>query len=63
MWINVKDKMPDKKGEYLIYQSPKYGDEGIVSITKYKENSVGKITFLGGLVVSFWQPLPERPKL
>lgn len=58
-WISVKDRLPEKNGDYLIYNT-----DGIVwpywYDKEYKEwyDSSGYLTES----VTHWMPLPEAPK-
>ena len=51
-WIDVKEKMPDKDGRYLVVES-------------YLPRWVGVSVFRRGMwqssVTSHWMPLPELP--
>jgi hypothetical protein len=51
-WINVKDKLPDKEGRYLVYKQSSYGNffnianfsfnlEKVDEYDFYKENRCG----------------------
>ena len=58
-WISVNDRLPDKKGDYLIYNTdgivwPYYYDP---SVNEWF-NSLGYITDC----VTHWMPLPEPPR-
>lgn len=58
-WISVKDRLPEKKGDYLIYNT-----DGTVWLywydKEYKEwyDSSGYLTES----VTHWMPMPEAPK-
>ena len=58
-WINVNDKMPDVKGEYLVYS-----EEGYISVEKYDPKKGVDIycdsTDSG--YATHWMELPEPPK-
>lgn len=69
-WISVKDRLPDKIGDYLVHMHyvpngfgyavcTYLGDEGIdgvygFSVPESQRRNGGKITH--------WQPLPNPPK-
>ena len=57
-WISVKDRLPDKKGDYLIYNT-----DGIV--WPYWYDGDGWYDTLGYLTqrVTHWMPLPEPPEV
>jgi hypothetical protein len=67
-WISVKDRLPEKDGQYLIYTTiyfvPDHTDEcnhfdDFEISTFYKDYGfVSK----NGACAKFWQPLPEPPK-
>lgn len=55
-WISVKDRLPEKKGDYLTYNTdgivwPHWYDNGWVDDLGYKMKSV-----------THWMSLPEPPK-
>lgn len=63
-WVSVKDRLPDRKGEYLVAYHPCYWD-------KVKEETVvGYDSYRGGARwarnkyqrVTHWMPMPEPPK-
>ena len=67
-WISVKDRLPEKDGQYLIYTTiyfvPDHTDEcdhydGIeISYYSTKYGFVSK----NGLYAKYWMSLPEPPK-
>ena len=62
-WISVEDKLPEKNGEYLIYDNGL--DKALFSNGLWK--STGKeergilSDFRKTLNPTHWQPLPEKP--
>lgn len=67
-WISVKDRLPDKSGEYLVYSEFKYcfiveyskkhdlfnaSDE--MTVNEANNMAVGRVTH--------WMPLPEPPEM
>ena len=60
-WINVKDKLPEHKGDYLVYE--KWIIRGRIS------DSIEIVYFRGKSYwaksnenITHWMPLPEKPK-
>ncbi len=64
-WISVKDRLPEKSGEYLVAFHPCYWKQ-----IEYDTIAVGLDTFRGKTswakkkyqFVTHWAPLPEPPK-
>ena len=64
-WIPVDDRLPEKKGEYLVVFHPCYWDD-----VKWDKVSVATDTFRGKNAwakkkfqrVTHWMPLPPPPK-
>ncbi len=54
-WIDVKDRLPDKDGEYLV--SFKYGD--YVCIASFKTEDCNP-TWGNSAEISGWMPLPKN---
>lgn len=52
-WINVKDRMPEKDGRYLVVESILYSWVCVCSLRNGKWDSDN---------ISYWMPLPESPK-
>jgi len=58
-WVSVKDRLPDKNEEVIIY----YEWAGRFSGNKYREVGFGTIADLGQeYFVIAWMPLPEPPE-
>lgn len=63
-WVNVKERLPDCKGEYLVAYHPCYWDN------VKEETVVGYDSYRGGARwarnkyqrVTHWMPMPEPPK-
>jgi hypothetical protein len=57
-WISVKDRLPDKKGDYLIFNT-----DGIVWPYWYEPVNqwFDSLGFRTGSV-THWMPLPEPPR-
>ncbi len=65
-WISVKDKLPDKPGEYLVYYK---GRAGLIDYAAFGEYSVGYFRGTSwdnnsyrGYVITHWVPLPKQPE-
>ena len=58
-WISVKDRLPEKRGDYLIYNT-----DGIVWPYWYNPEDKRWYDNCGYLTesVTHWMPLPEPPK-
>ena len=58
-WISVKDRLPEKIGEYLVvYESCYVRESSYIRISLFYE---GHFNFKFG-TVTHWMPLPEPPK-
>lgn len=58
-WISVKDKMPEKSGNYLVYG---YWGSGKAAIDT-ADFSVHQGYFsLWDFTVKYWMPLPQKPE-
>ena len=53
-WISVKDRLPVKDGDYLVY-APAMGT--MIKVLHIIRPQEGFISY-----VTHWQPLPEPPK-
>ena len=62
-WISVKDRLPDKNGNYLTYD-PRYGDIEIYYYMGWDEwdHHRNGITDAEGHGFTHWMPLPQPPK-
>lgn len=59
-WISVKDRLPERDGEYLIHL-----DDGFIATASYMANEDGELDWelwADSGEVTHWQPLPEPPK-
>lgn len=62
-WISCKDRLPDKRGRYLVLEDDKWlqnMDDKDIDKTKWI-----RIVFYDGdfpITVSHWIPLPEPPE-
>lgn len=56
MWISVKDELPKKKGDYLIYNT-----DGLVWIYWYNDGWYDSDCCISDNV-THWMPLPEPPE-
>lgn len=54
-WINVKDRLPDKTGEYLTWNGIFFYCEQFIVSGQYWESQIESTH------VTHWQPLPEPP--
>ena len=67
-WISVKDKLPEKDGQYLIFTTQYFTPDHIdeidhkdgIEISRYCK----RYGFLSenGIHAKYWQPLPHPPK-
>ena len=60
-WISVKDRLPEKQMNYLVYVPPCYvnvvyynGFEWVVDVGEY---------CFSAYEITHWMPLPEPPKV
>ena len=56
-WISVKDKLPDKAGDYLVCY-----DNGIINIRLFVSECDCWIKKPYQMVITHWMPLPKLPK-
>ena len=56
-WISVKDRLPDKAGDYLVYY-----DNGIINIRWFVSECDCWIRKPYQMVITHWMPLPKLPK-
>ena len=54
-WISVKEKNPDKEGDYLILRA------GIIQIDFYLKR-LGANCWSNSYQLTHWMPLPDLPK-
>lgn len=75
-WISVNDKLPDKEGKYLVYETWPYGD-GFISIATWTPKYRGTERYYKNKAIWYnydseygdfevdgithWMPLPEPP--
>lgn len=58
-WISVKDRLPDKRGEYLCYYKFEPDSPDVVCENTYQ----GSDLWLSEMdKVTHWQPMPQPPK-
>ena len=58
-WISVKDRLPDKRGEYLCYYKFEPDSPDVVCENTYQ----GSGLWLSEMdKVTHWQPMPQPPK-
>ena len=55
-WINVKDKLPEKRESVLVFI--RYAEEDIIKEPEYYEDSNGNIIH-GHIEEAYWNPFPE----
>lgn len=66
-WINVKDRLPDESGEYIVYLNGVELSLFIKSENTFKSSDRPIINEIGGrsrltLSPTHWMPLPKPPK-
>ena len=57
-WISVKDRLPDKDGDYLIWVTVPFSGSKFMAVMPYEKDvsiSIWQDT-------TYWMPLPEPPK-
>ena len=58
-WISVKDRLPDKRGEYLCYYKFEPDSPDVICENTYQGNGL----WLSEMdKVTHWQPMPQPPK-
>ena len=58
-WISIKDRLPDKRGEYLCYYKFEPDSPDVVCENTYQ----GSGLWLSEMdKVTHWQPMPQPPK-
>lgn len=68
-WISVKDRLPDKQKQVLVYdhgkgiitQGFKYQHSNVWHVTTYMD-SINIFTGEVAINVTHWMPLPDEPK-
>lgn len=67
-WINVKDRLPNCNGCYLVWRPHFYPDKGMPSICYFDGSNTWHDSYgvdftrtLAPEDVSHWKPLPEQP--
>lgn len=61
-WISVKDRLPEHKGDYLVYWEltpQRYWLSDGIEIVHFKNN---KFFTKDKKNITHWMPLPEKPK-
>lgn len=63
-WINVKDRLPTEKGDYLVAYHPCYWDEVEDKVCVGIDNFRGKTAWAKKKYqrVTHWMPLPAPPE-
>lgn len=57
-WISVKDRLPEKDGDYLIYATVPFNGRKFMAVMHYEEDAHLPIWS----DTTHWMPLPEPPK-
>ena len=63
-WIDVKDKVPEKKGLYIVYNGQYMHIENWIELSQYKKMgwwSDDSMTSASKGMITHWQPLLEPP--
>jgi len=62
-WINVKDFLPDKDGQYIVYCLFAVPDEPLVTIARYNHGfGFSALPLVWLEAITHWIPLPEPPR-
>lgn len=63
-WISVKERLPEKGQNVLVFATSKYIGTEKISIDRLEEGERDSIWFFthGWFDVTHWMPLPEPPK-
>lgn len=59
-WISVKDRIPDKPGDYIVYYQNTASGKPLISMRHF----YGEIpeAFLHNKAMTHWMPMPEPPE-
>lgn len=60
-WISVKERLPDKRGKYLVYGYLPLSNLNVFEIATY-ENDGKWWTAARTEIITHWMPLPGPPK-
>ena len=66
-WISVEDRLPEKKGQYLIFTTIYFVPDHVGDEDHYDGIELSRFfptygfTSENGLYAKFWMPLPEPP--
>ena len=59
-WISVKDRLPDKENEVLVFEFR--GDVSMAYISGYEWRNFESDFKMDSSYITHWMPLPEPPK-
>lgn len=59
-WISVKDRLPEKPGDYLVYYTTTANNMPLISMRHFYGEIPG--AFVHNKNMTHWMPLPEPPK-
>ena len=57
-WISVKDRLPEKEGDYLIYATVPFNGRKFMAVMHYEKDAYLPIWS----DTTHWMPLPQPPK-
>lgn len=57
-WISVKDRLPEKEGDYLIYATAPFNGRKFMTVMHYEKGAYLPIWS----DTTHWMPLPKPPK-
>mgnify|MGYP003301372043 CR=1 FL=1 len=57
-WISVKDRFPEKEGDYLIYATVPFNGRKFMAVMHYEKDAYLPIWS----DTTHWMPLPQPPK-
>lgn len=59
-WISVKDRLPEKSGDYIVYYSNTANNKPLISMRHFYGEIPG--AFLHNKAMTHWMPMPQPPE-